>query len=439
MGIYTIRLPDVGEGVAEAELTQWHVEIGDIVREDDLIAEVMTDKAAVEIPSDVSGKVVWLAGRIGETLAIGSDLARIEIEGEGNTAADAPPPAKERSTEPAADEAPGSGPQDEEAEAPERSSPQPPRAARPAASEPAARSRPRAAVRRKEGERPLAAPSVRRRAREAGVDLRQVMGSGPAGRITHDDLSAFFERGPVREGSIRRADPSVTEEEIVGLRKKIAARMAQSKSRIPHITIVEEVDVTDLEALRDRLNAEHGETRGKLTVLPFVMLAIVEAVAEQPRLNAHFDDEAGVLRSYGGVHCGIATQTPGGLVVPVLRHVEAMTLWEAAAELSRLSTAARAGRAVREDLRGSTITITSLGPLGAIATTPIINYPEVAIVGINKMAMRPMWDGTGFVPRKVMNISCAFDHRVIDGWDAAVFVRKLKTLLETPAMLFVRG
>lgn len=425
MGIHTIRLPDVGEGVAEAELTKWHVKTGDIVREDDLIAEVMTDKASVEIPSDVTGKILWLGGEIGATLAIGSDLARIEVEGDGNTASE-PEEQPQADPEPAKPETPQPEPNEKEPEKPQpQMHPEPP-ALRPAA-------------RRKEGERPLASPAVRRRAQDAGIDLRQVVGSGPAGRITHDDLTVFAEHGPAHDHGARRPDPSVSEEKLIGLRKKIAERMALSKSRIPHITIVEDVDMSDLENLRAKLNTEHADTRGKLTILPFIMLAIAEAVSEQPQINAHFDDDAGIMRRFGGVHCGVATQTPGGLIVPVVRHVEAMTLWEAGRELARLSQSARDGRATREDLTGSTITITSLGPLGAISTTPIINHPEVAIVGINKLAIRPMWDGSGFIPRQMMNISCSFDHRVIDGWDAAVFVQKLKTLLETPALLFVKG
>jgi 2-oxoisovalerate dehydrogenase E2 component (dihydrolipoyl transacylase) len=428
MGEFTIRLPDVGEGIAEAELTAWHVKIGDIVREDDIIAEVMTEKAAVEIPSEVSGKVVWLGGTPGDMLAIGGDLARIEVEGDGNRATAAAPPKPAEKPEQPATRAPEPAAPRPEPKPEPKPEPQP---------RPMAPARP--TLRRPEGDRPLAAPSVRRRAREAGADLRQVMGSGPAGRITHDDLSAFLEHGPARDNGARQPDTSVSEERIIGLRKRIAERMALSKSRIPHITIVEEVDMTDLEALRAKLNSAHAATRGKLTVLPFLMLAIAEGVAEQPAINAHFDDDAGILRKSGGVHVGIATQTGGGLVVPVVRHVEAMTLWEAGAELARLSQSARESRAGRDELKGSTITITSLGPMGAIATTPIINYPEVAIVGVNKMQMRPMWDGAGFVPRRMMNISCAFDHRVIDGWDAAVFVQKLKSLLETPALLFVKG
>lgn len=224
---------------------------------------------------------------------------------------------------------------------------------------------------------------------------------------------------------------------MIGLRRKIAERMAAAKRDIPHITIVEEVDVTALEDLRAKLNAETG--RMKLTVLPFLMKAMVKALRAQPALNAHYDGAAGVIRRFGGVHVGVATQTPGGLMVPVLRHAEALNLWEAASEVSRLAEAARSGTAGREELSGSTITITSLGPLGALASTPIINAPEVAIVGVNRMAIRPHWDGTGFVPRKMMNLSCSFDHRVIDGWDAAVFVQRLKELLETPAMIFVEG
>jgi 2-oxoisovalerate dehydrogenase E2 component (dihydrolipoyl transacylase) len=279
---------------------------------------------------------------------------------------------------------------------------------------------------------------VRLAAREAGVDLRQIAGSGPAGRITHEDLEAFLARGPDTTGAAgltRRTD--VTEVKVVGLRRRIAEKMALSKSRIPHITIVEEVDVTALEELRAALNKKAAADRPKLTVLPFLMRAIVRAVAEQPALNALFDDDAGVVRQHAGVHIGIATQTPAGLIVPVVKHAEARNLWESATEVARLAERARDGSASREDLTGSTITITSLGPLGAIATTPVINHPEVAIVGVNRMAIRPMWDGTAFAPRKMMNLSSSFDHRVIDGWDAAVFVQRLKELLETPALMFV--
>lgn len=422
-GIHEIKVPDVGEGIAEAELTGWSVSVGAQVKEDDIVAEVMTEKAAVEIPSNVSGKVLYLGGNVGDTLAIGSTLMLIEVDGAGNTtveqiagklAANAPTPAAAAPAAMARSEAPA-----------------PKLGQKPAA--------PTGAQRRAEGEKPLAAPSVRKRAHEMGVDLRRVMGSGPAGRITHEDLSHFHQSGgQVAAGIDKRPKlTGETEEKIIGLRRKIAARMALSKSRIPHITIVEEVDVTELETLRGQLNAARAEMRGKLTILPFVIRAIADAVAEQPNLNAHFDDDNSIFRKFEAVHVGIATQTPGGLIVPVVRHCEAMSLWESAAELGRLAKAARDGKAKADELSGSTITVTSLGPLGAVATTPIINYPEVAIVGINKMEIRPHWDGSGFVPRRKMNISCSFDHRVIDGWDAAVFVQKIKTLLETPALLLL--
>ena len=273
-----------------------------------------------------------------------------------------------------------------------------------------------------------------------GVDLRQVAGTGPAGRITHEDIEAFLTRGP----QISRAgglipNTAVEDIKVVGLRRKIAEKMALAKSRIPHITYVEEVDVTTLEDLRATLNKEKRADRPKLTLLPFLMRAMVKAIAEQPGVNALFDDEAGIIHRHGGVHIGIATQTPSGLVVTVVRHAEARDIWDCAAELGRLSEAARIGTATREELSGSTITITSLGAIGGVVTTPVINHPEVAIVGVNKMMVRPVWDGSRFIPRKMMNLSSSFDHRVIDGWDAAVFIQRIKALLETPALIFVEG
>ncbi len=263
-------------------------------------------------------------------------------------------------------------------------------------------------------------------------------GSGPAGRITHEDLDAFAEAGPIAAGaSGLRADTSVREIKVIGLRRRIAEKMALSKSRIAHITYVDEVDVTALEELRAQLNRQKLDTQPKLTVLPFLMRAMVKAIAEQPAINAHFDDDAGVIHQHGGVHIGVAAQTPTGLVVPVVRHAEARDVWNCGAELNRLADAAKAGTASREELTGSTITITSLGAMGGLVTTPVINHPEVAIVGVNKIQIRPMWDGSQFVPRKMMNLSSSFDHRVIDGWDAAVFVQRIKSLLESPAMIFI--
>jgi len=288
------------------------------------------------------------------------------------------------------------------------------------------------------GERPLAAPAVRLRARGAGIDLRQVSGSGPAGRITHGDLDTYLAVGPAAAPTSRRQPRSAVEDvRIVGLRRRIAEKMSLASARIPHITYVEEVDVTALEELRTTLNDKRKPDRPRLTLLPFLMQAMVRAVAEQPQLNAHFDDEAGILHQHGGVHIGIATQTPAGLMVPVVRHAESRDLWSCAAEMTRLADAARTGAAKRDELSGSTITISSLGAIGGLVTTPIINHPEVAIIGVNRIAIRPHWDGTAFVPRKLMNLSSSFDHRVVDGWDAARFVQRIKLLLETPALIFI--
>ncbi|MBY6142146.1 2-oxo acid dehydrogenase subunit E2 [Leisingera daeponensis] len=437
MGVFAMRLPDVGEGIAEAELTEWHVKPGDIVQEDDILAAVMTDKAAVEVPSAVAGKVLELGGEIGEMMAIGSVLIRIEVDGDGNESADAANPAPS-SAKDGADTASGSedAPQEaEESAEPKEAKP----AAEPAAPAPAAK-KPGHRLPRPEGAKPLAAPSVRARARSEGVDLRHVPGTGPGGRISHEDLDSWIASGGIQQGSVKRGrNTGVEEIRVIGMRRKIAEKMAQSKRQIPHITIVEEVEMGALEDLRAALNKKHAGERPKLTLLPFLMRAIVEAVREQPGLNARFDDKAGVIHRHGGVHIGIATQTPQGLNVPVVHHAEAGSLWDNAGELARLAEAAREGSIKREELSGGTITITSLGALGAIATTPIINHPEVAIVGVNKMQIRPVWDGQQFQPRKMMNLSCSFDHRVVDGWDAAVFVQKLKTLLESPAMLFVEG
>lgn len=419
MGLYIISLSDVGEGVAEAELIEWHVAVGDSVVEDQVLGAVMTDKAAVDVPSSVLGKVVKLFADVGDVVAVGSPLIQIEIEGPGN--ADA---MTERDL-----------PTDKVAP----SNPEPARETEPEYAAAESRSEVTVEVAHpvESRERSLAAPSVRQRARDLGVDINTVQGSGPGGRVVHVDLDRFTER---RANPQQRPDvpnDAVTQVKIVGMRRKIAEKMSLSASRIPHITIVEEIDVQNLDELRLELNEKYENSRGKLTILPFVMKSIIESVAEQPSLNARFNDEEGVINQHSGVHIGIATQTPDGLVVPVVQHSEMNSLWTNAGEITRLSLASREGTITRDDLTDSTITITSLGPLGAIATTPIINYPEVAIVGINKIMTRPHWDGQQFVPRQMMNLSCSFDHRVVDGWDAAVFVQRLKSLLENPAMLFV--
>lgn len=431
MGELTIKMPDVGEGIAEAELVEWHVAVGDIVREDAVLAAVMTDKATVEIPSPADGKVLWLGAELNEKVAVGAPLIRLEVEGEMHQADDprrqevpVPSPAKDMQR-PA------------EAPPPVREKPAVPALPPDSSHNPAFQTR---IAPRQAGEKPLASPAVRLRAQEAGIDLRQVSGSGPAGRITHDDIDAFLAgRSRPTARNAMRPDTSMEEIKVVGLRRMIAEKMVQSKSRIPHITYVEEIDMTALEELREALNASRRADQPKLTVLPFLMRAMVKAIATHPQFNARYDDDAGVIQQYGGVHIGVATQTPSGLTVPVVRHAEALDLWNCASELNRLSEVAKTGSASREDLTGSTITITSLGALGGIVSTPVINYPEVAIIGVNKIAMRPVWDGTEFVPRKIMNLSSSFDHRVIDGWDAAMFIKRIRRLLETPALIFVEG
>ncbi len=417
MSEFVIKMPDVGEGVAEAELVEWHVKAGDPVREDMVIAAVMTDKATVEIPSPVAGTVVWLAAEVGEKIAVKAPLMRIETASGGTPSA---PTAAEKSS-PAPEPKKPAPAQEKSAGAPSAARVSPP------SQDPA--------------ERPIASPAVRLFAREHGVDLRQVQGSGPANRVLREDVERWLARGPqapsVQSGNVAR---TATEEiKLTGLRRRIAEKMSLSTSRIPHITYVEEVDMTALEELRATMNRDRKEEQPKLTVLPFIMRALVKAVAEQPTLNATFDDEAGVLTRHGAVNIGMATQTPVGLVVAVVKHVEARGIWDCAAEMGRLAEAARAGTATRDELSGSTITVSSLGALGGIASTPIINHPEVAIIGINKIAVRPIWDGSQFIPRKMMNLSSSFDHRIVDGWDAATFIQRIRVLLETPALIFMEG
>lgn len=439
MAIQTIKMPDVGEGVAEAEIVEWHVKAGDLVREDDVLTAVMTGKATVEIPSPVEGKITWIGPAIGDMVPVGTPILKIEHAGDGeeDAATEAPAIAPDAATEkPAPAPQATSAPAPAESSGPDRLPTARPVAASPVA--PAARSAHLPGAPRAEGEKPLASPAVRLRAREAGIDLRQVPGTGPAGRITHEDLDLFLSDGPspVQAGGMR-ADTSVKEIRMAGLRRRIAEQMSRSKSRIPHITYVDEVDMTALEELRAGMNRSLKPGRVKLTLLPFLMRAMVKAIVDQPIFNALYDDEAGIIRQHGGVHIGIAAQTPTGLMVPVVRHAEARDIHDCAREMVRLSEAARTGTALREELSGSTITISSLGALGGIVSTPVINHPEVAIIGVNKMAVRPHWDGTQFVPRKMMNLSSSFDHRVIDGYDAATFIQRIKALLENPAMIFV--
>ena len=435
MGIYVIRVPDIGEGIAEVELVAWHVALGESVKEDQPVADVMTDKASVEIPCHVHGKVIALGAAVGQMISVGAELIRLEVEGEGNLKDDAAPA---QATQIAASPAEKSKQSDIKAseniaipavQAPKQASAP---AARPAARAPVAQAR-------KEGERPLAAPSVRRRALDMGVDLRLVHGSGPAGQISHADLEAFAAgQGPVLGGNPQYVERHGEEAiPVIGLRRKIAQKMQEAKRRIPHFSYVEEVDVTELEQLRQQLNKIHGATRGKLTLLPFLARAMVLALRQFPQINARYDDDAGVVTRYEAVHLGIAAQTDGGLMVPVLRHAESLDLWASAAGIARVAEGAKSGKLGRDELTGSTITLTSLGALGGIVSTPVINHPEVAIVGVNRMVERPMLKNGQVVARQLMNLSSSFDHRVVDGMDAAQFIQAIRALLETPALLFV--
>lgn len=434
MGMHVIKMPDLGEGIAEVEVVEWRVKPGDTVREDQVLADVMTDKATVEIPSPVNGTVVSLGGEIGESLAVGAALITLEVAGAGNQGAAKTAPAAAQTAGTTLPGTPVStvcerADELEEAPAPVRQAPPPP--TQPAVLKPAAPG-PRA--------RGLAAPAVRQRALELGIALEFLDGSGPEGRITHADLDAqLLKRVKVVPSGPKPADPNDGERTIAvtGMRRKIAQKMQEAKRRIPHFTYVEEVDVTELEALRAQLNERYGNQRGRITLLPLLMRAIVLGLKQFPQANARFNDESGVITQYDAVHIGVATQTAAGLMVPVVRNAHKHDLWSSAAEVARLAEAARGGKAVRDELSGSTITITSLGALGGIVTTPVINHPEVAIIGVNKMVERPMIRDGAVVARKMMNLSSSFDHRVIDGMVAAQFVQTIRGFLEAPATLFI--
>jgi 2-oxoisovalerate dehydrogenase E2 component (dihydrolipoyl transacylase) len=418
MGTHVIRMPDIGEGIAQVELVEWFVKVGDTVSEDQVLADVMTDKATVEIPSSVAGTVVALGGVPGEVMAVGAELIRIEVLGTGNH--------HEAQTPPAVDET------EDVVMAPATVSPSAPPTAAPVAT--GAPDRPAAEA----SARPLASPAVRQRARDEGIDLAGLRGTGPAGRIRHADLDAFLSGNRTAQQAAT-GTPRIDEERIpvIGLRRKIAQRMQEAARQVAHFSYVEEIDVTALLSLRADLNAQFGESRGKLTLLPLLIRALVVALREFPQINAHYDDQQQVITRHGAVHMGIATQSENGLMVPVLRHAEAADLWFTAGEINRLAHAARSGKAARNELSGSTITLTSLGALGGIASTPVINRPEVAIVGVNRVVERPMVVNGQIAIRQMMNLSSSFDHRVVDGMDAARFIQAVKRLLEQPAMLFV--
>ncbi|MGY2220623.1 dihydrolipoamide acetyltransferase family protein [Pseudomonas sp. SDO558_S425] len=426
MGTHVIKMPDIGEGIAEVELSVWHVKVGDLVVEDQVLADVMTDKAMVDIPSPVHGKVISLGGEPGEVMAVGSVLISIEVEGAGNTResalsavveevapAPAPAPKVEARAAPVVEPKPAAKPAVVAAQAP---------------------------VAREADDRPLASPAVRKHALDAGIQLRLVQGSGPAGRILHEDLDAYLLQGPAKNSGASNPYAERNDEQqipVIGMRRKIAQRMQDATRRAAHFSYVEEIDVTALDELRVHLNEKHGATRGKLTLLPFLVRAMVVALRDYPQINARYDDEAQVITRLGAVHVGVATQSDVGLMVPVVRHAEARDLWGTAQEINRLANAARNGKASRDELSGSSITLTSLGALGGIVSTPVLNLPEVAIVGVNRIVERPMVIKGQIVIRKMMNLSSSFDHRVVDGMDAAQFIQAIRGLLEQPASLFL--
>jgi 2-oxoisovalerate dehydrogenase E2 component (dihydrolipoyl transacylase) len=443
MAQHIVKLPDIGEGLAEAELVEWHVEVGDEVVEDQILAAVMTDKATVEIPSPFKGRIREVGPPIGVKLAVGGKLVVIENDdvaardddvsaGVSRTEAAAPAANDVRNTAAVVTAPPQAQPK--AASLVTSTLPMPAHAPELLAGEQ------RAAALCRFGEKPLASPAVRGRARSLGLDLRLVRGSGPANRITHQDIEDFLSSNRTSmkaTGATRRE--GFEEVKLTGLRRQIANRLSESCRRIAHFSYIEEVDVTALERLRAHLNARHANAKIKLTLLPFLVRALALAVTDFPQMNAHYDDTRDVVTRHFALHAGIATQTDGGLIVPVLAHAEALDLWQSAQEIKRLAHAARDRTATRQELSGSTITITSLGDLGGVATTPVINAPEVAIIGVNRLAVRPIWDGSRFVPRKMLNLSSSFDHRVIDGHDAAKFIRRIKELFEEPATLFVES
>jgi 2-oxoisovalerate dehydrogenase E2 component (dihydrolipoyl transacylase) len=411
------KLPDLGEGVVEAEIVAWHVKPGEQVRVDQPLVEVMTDKATVTIPSGIDGRIVSTHGNIGETVSVGSELVSFDI-----SQPVAAPIAEEsnHTTRPrtvvraqASAEEPSIVPMVQRVAAPMAV----------AAAQP----------------EPLASPAVRRRAREMHVDLGHIPGSGPNGRVTHGDIDGFLrtEFAPAPAGPRRSPSSHTTEVHLAGLRRRIAEKMVVSSSEIPHFTYIEEVDITELDALREHLNGNRTDGQPKLTYLPFIMLAVTKALVRFPQLNAHFEDKREVITRYEAVHLGIATQTDRGLCVPVMRHAEAMDLWQAAREMRRITEAARNQSIARNDLSGSTFTVTSLGSMGGLAATPIINHPEVAILGINKANDRPVVHKGQIAIRRMVNLSGSFDHRVVDGADGAIFIQCIKDYLEHPATIFI--
>ncbi len=421
MSQFVFKMPDLGEGTVEAEIVAWHTQPGAVVTEDQVIVEVMTDKAAVEVPAPVSGRVLSVTGAPGDKVAVGSPLIVFETDAaqEPDTApapatAQAPETAPASATAPAGAFAASEAPEPADAEVAE------------------------APIEAGRAGRVMTSPANRRRAREAGIDLSSVAGSGPGGRIMRSDINtAGVQAAASQATNLPPAAAPTSEVKVIGVRRLIAERMSAAKREIPHFTYVEEVDVTELEALRAQLNTKLAKGEPGLTYLPLVISALVRVLESFPQCNMLYDAARGVLVRHRAVHVGIATQTPDGLKVPIMRNAQALGLWEIAAEVRRVSERARSNKATRDELVGSTITITSLGKLGGIASTPVINAPEVAIVGLNKAIDRPVVHQGAIAVRRIMNLSSSFDHRFVDGYDAAAMIQALKELLEHPAMIFI--
>lgn len=420
---FTFNLPDIGEGIAEAEIVAWHVKVGDSITEDQPLADMMTDKATVEMESPVSGVVTKVAGEAGDVIAIGSMLVEIEVASDVSDVS-------HKTVESEAAPTPQAMVEDELPQAPEAEVVQKV-ASEPVAAAPTVVAQAKAPT----TAQITASPAVRQRAKDLGVDLTDVKAAG--GHVRHADLDAFLAYGAQQgyrpsHASAKRDDEAIR---VIGMRRRIADNMVASKRHIPHFTYVEEIDVTAIEAMRADLNANRG-AKPKLTLLPMLIVAICKTIPQFPMINARYDDENGIVTRHGAVHLGMATQTDAGLMVPVIRDAQDRNIWQLATEIGRLADAARSGSAKSEELSGSTLTITSLGPLGGIATTPVINRPEVAIIGPNKIVERPVFVGDAIEARKLMNLSISCDHRVVDGWDAASYVQALKKLIETPVLLF---
>jgi 2-oxoisovalerate dehydrogenase E2 component (dihydrolipoyl transacylase) len=417
MSRHVFKMPDLGEGTVSAEVVEWKVKVGDAVKEDQIIAEVMTDKAAVEIPAPVSGTVVSITGQPGDMVAVGSELIVFDTSGAPAAASMARPAVAAAANAAAAAQQPAT-----------------------TAAPPATASMPAAPAAVATTDRVMASPATRRKAHVAGVDLATVSGSGPGGRISAQDLEAVIagRAGGTARPAARAQKGGVEEIKVIGVRRLIAERMSAAKRNIPHFAYVEEVDVTELEALRQYLNSRQPKGAPSLTYLPFLVTGLVRVLEDFPQCNATYDAERNVILRQRAVHVGVATQTPDGLKVPVVRHAEARSLADLAAEIRRVSEAARSNKATREELTGSTITVTSLGKLGGIVSTPVINAPEVAIIGVNKAVERPVVVDGAIAIRRIMNLSSSFDHRFVDGFDAAAMIQALKERLEHPATLFIQ-